>query len=428
MDYQRCADLHNEILRKGYIGSGKTWPPPKTWWEKEAPPQEVTSKLSTSLIEFLKRVYLPTKSVSPHSIFYYLSYVPSTQDMISNNIFQGAVGGPFNLQTSTAIFVANYLDFDGIANYSQSWMPLEAILAGYINMIDEGKVIAISNCNDGEPGVPDWPLAAPPWILHIYTATDVQKAVAGMKRLLDAIEAKIEESTTSETKPSSTPAEYAYLPWNDPAALPADLVPPRTFAFEFLQAIKRFRVRFCYVAPGVRFPTVEEFLAQKAETPPWQDPGQHSLRILQVDWPEDNDDKDDQDLEITDRKYPGVYIEQVIPSSDFHFSNECRLELPFGIGANGWARQSSGQPLGYDIDAWSPAPADCTWDLYQSGDPTGFTGTRLVQIHKVLENWAERVERGDWEVNKKGVIGGSRKFREADTEEGWEKYWIPLSW
>ncbi|KAL4864356.1 hypothetical protein BDV12DRAFT_201224 [Aspergillus spectabilis] len=134
--------------------------------------------------------------------------------------------------------------------------------------------------------------------------------------------------------------------------------------------------------------------------------------------------KEEKSLTIADRKYPGFYIEQVIPSADFHFSNECRLELLFGIGSNGWGRQSNGQALGLNIGYWSPQPADSTWDIYQSSGPTGWTDLRLVQIHKVLLNWAERVEEGRWQVDRDGVVGGIKKFREAD----WEKYWIPLSW
>ncbi|KAL5333708.1 hypothetical protein BJX70DRAFT_403326 [Aspergillus crustosus] len=461
MDYERCAALHNEILLRGYLGRGMRWPspPPKTWWEKEAPSPEIASKLSPSLIEFLKRAHLPSNASAPHSIFYYLSYVPSPEEMISNLFlrkFNGSSeGGPYVL-----LYQYNAIhEEEGLG-----LMPLETILAGYIDMIDEGKVAAVANWEDGEPGVPEWPWPAPPWVLHIYTAVDVQKAVAATKRLLDAIEAKIEEhehehehsAGPSETKAADT----NYLPWNDPAALPADLVPPGTFAFEFLQGIKMLKARFRYIAPGVRFPTVEEFLAQKAETPPWQEPGQHPLRLMHVEQPEDDDREDNNNREddgeddgedsngdnlekeqqteetetepeqpkINSPKYPGLYIEQVTPSASFHFSNESRLELPFGIGANGWARQSSGQPLGYNIAEWRPAPADTAWDLYQSGDPTGFTDIRLVQIHKVLENWAGMVEGGHWGVDGEGVVGGSGRFREADTEEGWGLYWIPVSW
>lgn len=42
------------------------------------------------------------------------------------------------------------------------------------------------------------------------------------------------------------------------------------------------------------------------------------------------------------------------------------------------------------------------------------TNSYLVSIDKVLDNWAERIEKGDWEVDKHGVKGGIERFREAD--------------
>jgi hypothetical protein len=35
------------------------------------------------------------------------------------------------------------------------------------------------------------------------------------------------------------------------------------------------------------------------------------------------------------------------------------------------------------------------------------------------------VERRDWEIDEKGVAGGMGVWREADTEQAWEKYVIP---
>jgi hypothetical protein len=46
------------------------------------------------------------------------------------------------------------------------------------------------------------------------------------------------------------------------------------------------------------------------------------------------------------------------------------------------------------------------------------TSVRSVQVHKVLLNWAERVQMG-WGVDGDGVMGGIEKFREANTEERW---------
>lgn len=52
----------------------------------------------------------------------------------------------------------------------------------------------------------------------------------------------------------------------------------------------------------------------------------------------------------------------------------------------------------------------------------------VVQVHKVLSNWADRVGMDDWEVNEDGVAGGIEKFREANTSQHWTRYQVPLSW
>ncbi|KAF9889680.1 hypothetical protein FE257_006986 [Aspergillus nanangensis] len=112
------------------------------------------------------------------------------------------------------------------------------------------------------------------------------------------------------------------------------------------------------------------------------------------------------------------------------FENECRLRLPFGIGSAGWARLSDSGSLTsdwLDTDEDTPDLRDENETLYQPGI-NGYCWHRDVQFHHVLNNWAERVECGDWEVGPEGVLGGIDKFREADTKEHWRKYWIPPSW
>jgi len=51
-----------------------------------------------------------------------------------------------------------------------------------------------------------------------------------------------------------------------------------------------------------------------------------------------------------------------------------------------------------------------------------------VQLKYVLWRWAEMVEEGKWEVDADGVIGGMEKWKEADTEEHWQDYQLPMSW
>lgn len=73
-------------------------------------------------------------------------------------------------------------------------------------------------------------------------------------------------------------------------------------------------------------------------------------------------------------------------------------------------------------------PGYTSFDIYQPGQESGFLEFHPVQLHKVLLNWAERVEASDWEVNADGVAGGMGKVEEADTPKHWKKYQIPLSW
>lgn len=65
--------------------------------------------------------------------------------------------------------------------------------------------------------------------------------------------------------------------------------------------------------------------------------------------------------------------------------------------------------------------ADLYWPGYQP-----FRETGEHRIVRVLESWLGMVERGDWKIDQAGVAGGIDAWKEADTEEGWEKYMIPL--
>ncbi|KAL2814052.1 hypothetical protein BDW59DRAFT_167310 [Aspergillus cavernicola] len=378
MDYKRCADLHNEILRRGWTGSGEdpSLFQPQTWWENEAPSEETASSLSPFLIEFLKRAYISPRHSGPATFFYYCHHLCSPGDMLSDMFLDSVekdqyvllyrstswnhndenLGLAFDLYTSTATFISNYYECFDICQNAYSWMPLETILAGYLEMIDEGKVVPVRCAEDLASEPPASPVPISPWVMYLYTPIDVQKAVSAMKH-----------DQLGEL------AAYKHLVWHDPTTFSEELVPPVTFAFEFLKAISQFRVRFRYLAPGIRFPTVEEFLAQSAD---WSHPGSHSLRIFQVEFlsdedediDEEEDDDDDEEEEeeeeeekdnkssatthspshppgfmkpkaYSERTLPGVYIEQVHPNHKYNFSNEFRLELPFGIGANGWAQQ-----------------------------------------------------------------------------------------
>lgn len=94
-----------------------------------------------------------------------------------------------------------------------------------------------------------------------------------------------------------------------------------------------------------------------------------------------------------------------------------RLFLPFTVGGNGFARKSDGQRF--------VSRAELFQHGYQSFGGEAIRAQRLV---RVVNKWTEMVEGGEWEVDEGGVRGGIEKFREADTEEGWEGYWIAHDW
>lgn len=307
-------------------------------------------------------------------------------------------------------------------------MPLEAILDSYLQMIDEEKVQTISE--DQAKLVKSNPSChvVDQWIIHHYTETDLERATTAFKRLVEAIGSRILQKTNST---------LIQLPWHDPATFSnQEILPPSSFAYKFLKAISNCKVQFRYIAPGVRFPTVPEFRDQQPITDfitsPYnhhgQYPGDCPLRIFQVDNAEQQPVAYDQGFGLRNIT-AGFYIRPVMQGWPHFWTNGCRLLLPFNIGGSGWARQSNGEPFGVtDYLNKEPKFRGSHGDLYQSGITNGITNGHLVQMDKVLNNWAERVEMGDWGVDEDGVAGGIDKFREADTEAHWQKYWIPPSW
>ncbi|KAL4941850.1 hypothetical protein BDV06DRAFT_235798 [Aspergillus oleicola] len=406
MDYERCAALHNELLTRAVKGLGLEMPSkPRTWWEVFSPSEDIVDILCEPLIEFLKRAY-DTEILSGRGfLFYFLGFFRTPKGLLEGaehsfdagrylKIYESShfmgwddEGLLFDQNTLTATWISDYNLTPDVCRHEWGWMPLELSL------------IRICRCMTKEKPRHSRPMK--PWVIHRYTDTEIDKAVTALKRLIDAIDSRIENKNAYT---------YKDLPWHDPATL--------------------WKVAFRCIAPGIRLPTASEFLDQPIKVfsdSPYrhlgQFPGNCPLRLFQIDA-----HNPVHDTEYNINILPGFYIDPVMPWFSGFWSNGCRLLLPFGIGANGWARESNGQPFGINFSSDSPKPSNTHLSLYQGGTTNGITNKHYVQIDKVLNNWAERVEVGDWEVTEDGVAGGIEKFREADTEEHWKKYWIPPSW
>ncbi|KAL2827145.1 hypothetical protein BDW59DRAFT_160432 [Aspergillus cavernicola] len=271
----------------------------------------------------------------------------------------------FDFHTSTATFIADYNDCVDICKHDWSWLPLEDILEGYVKMIDKGKVTLVRIT-----------------FLSIRTSR-IPVAASAMKHLVDAIEARIDRLT-------QRPALYDHLLWHDPTAFPEELAPPVYIRPQLPKSHFRTQGPIPLHRPRHPVPTLNEFLNQPYLY------GRQPLQILQI---ETTDDTPLDPPEHGILQYIGMHIQMVDPGGNHHSANEFRLELPFRIGANGYARQSDGKPLGVNIEQSQPVHQGSRSDL---------------------GNWAEMVERGSWEVGVDGVDGVAgeiEKFTEADTEE-----------
>jgi hypothetical protein len=255
-----------------------------------------------------------------------------------------------------------------------------------------------------------------PWEIHQHTQRDVHQAVVAFSRLLDAIESRLPPKSTHILLGSNDGIELPYPNW-----VIESLARKDSFAQEFLSALPIRYINCHYIAPGIRIQNITEFIAQPFEnlggsygdrdvTPPlllFRGDGENttpwSLRWL-----------------LDGRKDipAGLYLEAVHAFISDDPGNDSRLLLPFEVGRNGYARSSNGVLL-------NDCGIDRMYDkLYRDHQPTGILpwGSHSSYIHKVLVNWAERVESGDWEVNGDGVANGIEKFKDADTPDHWMKY------
>ncbi|KAL3433672.1 hypothetical protein BDV09DRAFT_196619 [Aspergillus tetrazonus] len=390
MDYERCAALHNELLTRAVKGCGCEMPlKPRTWWERAYDNEALPKTGRPGPFFFLGGLMWPDDMMLFQNEFYddwddrFLKLYGSSCFLLSDD--EGLL---FDQETLKAAFVADNNDTTGVCFHEWTWMPLEDILGAYLQMIDEEKVEAVPSCRwkiwGNQPN--QLPLIEP-WAIHAYTATDMEKTLSAFKRLVEAIDSRI---------PGKDESTYTHLPWHDPVTLAHAFIPLSSFAHEFLSAVSHLKVRFRYIAPGIRFPTVSEFLDQVMTDftdSPYTDmgefPGDCPLRLFIIDAEE----------LVRNKDYPshpmpaGLYNDRVVVGHPQYWSNECELLLPFGIGANGWVRQSNGQPFGVYINDQdlNQKPGDGNTLLYQSGCPDGFTFRYHVQIHNLLENWVKRV-------------------------------------
>ncbi|CEJ61353.1 hypothetical protein PMG11_09888 [Penicillium brasilianum] len=454
-DPKLSAQLHNRILERAWIGAGRDVAslPSKSWWEESSPiPVDLASRLNPNLIQFLRSARaIMFEPSSEFHFFYYLLALHGKHEILQESLLRKwgdrlvwlypstrtksdeEVGIVFDQETELASFVPDWEDLVWYDLGQWSWRPLQHILQAYLDIIDQGKITTYSDSGKADHGR----FRVFPWEIHQYTLKDVEGAVTAFTRLLDAIEARLPSSSTDGDTLEQLSFEKMALPYSE-SVIGALSINVGSFSGRFLSALPVRQLKFRYIAPGIKLQSPDEFMNQPFAKCHNNDRFPKSFITSQstTDFPlllfrGEQENKSPWGWPWFPRGIradipAGLYIEPTDEYFNWESSNASRLLLPFEIGKNGFARSSNGVPFIKDLRGME----SLSDQLYQSDSFSGYSGylpwdSRSSYLHRVFDNWAERVEMGDWLVGHDGVVGGFDKFKEADTEKHWKEYVIP---
>jgi hypothetical protein len=447
LDHERCAALHHEIIRRGWIGSGRPLDQLETvnWFQyygQEA--EDCRHLLSQDLVLFLEQAQM-IKNDDQFSLFYYVTCLLGPDQMWESFewMFEdeekyryltlyGATsmashpdGLAFDQKDNKAVMQMSIHDTDVTLNGRTPWFPLEVTLSAWLDMIRVGKIQAVDDSVQGleKNG---------PWVCHHWNDFMVQETADAFNALVESIETRMRNQGLSVPEISK--------PLLPDSVMDALGIPPG-FARSFVA--KTRRPAFTYIAPGLSVPTKESFAQQpfyRGDDPHQEDDSDAaslaikpilifaSMKSFQL---APRDEQEDHPFQPPYNKLfsvpAGLYFLESERGRIHGFEDAVKLILPFGVGGNGFARTSDGLQIGDRRISEEPSCSNRYTDLYQQGwNP--FIEMHQVRLVKVLESWEGMVEKGDWKIGARGVDGTVEDFKEADTEEGWSKFVIPISW
>lgn len=301
------------------------------------------------------------------------------------------------------------------------WYPLEVVLSAWLDVVDVGKIKAVDDCVEaGEK--------FKPWVCCHWNEYMVRETV----EVFDALVASIESRMRDQGLPLSDTNTPLLL---DSILGAADI--PVGFARSFHTEARC--PGFGYIAPGIAIPNRDSFLQRPFSSIVNEEQDEDAdedeliippILLFAYSGIVNLNDKNDRKKK-TPLSWPcsqlssfpaGLYLTESERSKGREFEDGVKFILDFGIGANRFARTSDGVRIG-DAADYSERIAE----LYQLG------WNRSINIHEVellgvLQTWRNMVERGDWKIGAEGVQGSVEGFGEADTEEGWWKFVVPVGW
>jgi hypothetical protein len=326
-----------------------------------------------------------------------------------------------NQSEATAMQHMSIRDTEITMNGRQLWLPLEVILDGLVDMIEQGKILAVDATYSGEQERTE------PWIMPSYTDRDLEESLQAFQQLVDAIHDRMPSKPQSVEK-----GLLEMVTAGNPNILLAN-----SFAHQFLAQCPR--PAFSHIAPGLSIAqnqpfapasgqadtnTLFPFLLFASTSPAHQ-------QSRRAPWGEQvRDSPFALNFNHISSYLSGLYLSESDPHGPHPFEDGCKLVLPFTLGSNAFARTSDGALIGEHVRREGDEAAEIelkSAELYQLGY-NHFIAAHDVQLKYVLERWLEMVEEGKWDVDEHGVVGGVEKWREADTEEHWAEYQMLMSW
>ncbi|KAK1640887.1 hypothetical protein BDP81DRAFT_457845 [Colletotrichum phormii] len=451
MDHERCASLHNYLMRYAWAAEGRSLADldgnNATFFTTHGDAAEaLRPRLGQSLARFLETAILPPANADdPPPFFFWAAGMAEPEGLFDNGTFDlfdepedalvclypaidgqgGGSGGGlwYHQPTHRAAFFMSQVDYEfalpvNEGQHAALWHPLETVLSNWINLIRLGKAKVTPHDTPSQYGSEK---IGGRWEWRPYGDAQVADCIAAWDRLCDAIKARIPNVTDQpQSKPLLTPAVL------DAASVPDG------FARVFLTRARR--PRFGHIAPGLAFPpsnaaeftSLQRFAPQQRRGP--QDiPPVCLFPAAQSGLEADVTGSFNPFPSYSDlsRVPAGVYSESISRDSYDNAEEGFRLLLPFGLqGYVGDEEDVAGarKSDGSFVETGSVA------ELYQHGyKPFGGDQNRPQRLERLLNHWRGLVDEGVWRVGPQGVEGSIETFREADTTH-WRNYYISPSW
>ncbi|KAK3671617.1 hypothetical protein LTR78_008540 [Recurvomyces mirabilis] len=405
MDSHRCAALHNAIYEHGWTSAfGDTadfLANTETWWEAFATPGFGTADMHSSVQEFLKEArVLRDRQEQDKNFFYFMSGL-SHSNMLDGEKDWFDIGHPKRLMTLYETYFSFATKLDGLVydqlkqkaithfditddlefEPEQPWRPLETILTFWIDLIRREKVIAVS---------PELSQPRIEWRPIPGTQSE------GMQELPQ------HHHVTGDVLKLDDHAPWAMQPWSQ-IDLDETLSLPTKEAFIDQPARDEPRPNWIVPEKNIDYPEhVFPILLFRHKTS-----SQTSADPFQSPWTQ----------HILTNGVVGLYLDACDRSNRVAYEDGFRLVLPFAFDrfGPGWAARGDGsQVIGYD-------------ELFQSG-VNPFNDSHPPKLVAFLSFAYHKVASSAWSVDEHGVAGGIDVWKEANTEESWQEYWLPAEY